>query len=99
MCKKNIYGHRYTYEVCPHCEEEVRLKAELMVQTCPKCGKRIVTCSMCRACDTEENYCTNCCLSYQADVENKETEALAEIEQELKGGRGILFVGHSKTTL
>lgn len=63
-----------TYEVCPHCGEEVELKAELMVQTCPSCGKRIVTCSMCRACDTEDNYCTNCCLSYQAEVENKERE-------------------------
>ena len=64
-----------TYEVCPHCEEEVRLDAELKVQTCPNCGKRIVTCSMCRACDTPENYCTHCCLDYQARVENAENEA------------------------
>ena len=38
-----------TYEVCPHCDHEVELDAELKVQTCPVCGKRIVTCSMCRA--------------------------------------------------
>ncbi len=62
----------YTYEVCPHCGEEVELKNELMVQTCPNCGKRIVTCSMCRACDTGEKYCSLCCLDYQAKVENKE---------------------------
>ena len=62
-----------TYEVCPHCEKEVALQAELKVQTCPNCGKRIVTCSMCRAVsDLKENYCTNCCLAYQADAENKE---------------------------
>ena len=44
-----------------------------MVQTCPHCGKRIVACSMCRASeDTEHNYCTHCCLDYQARVENQE---------------------------
>ena len=64
----------HAYEVCPHCDTEVMLDAELKVQTCPNCGKRIVTCSMCRACDTEENYCTRCCLSYQAMVENFEME-------------------------
>lgn len=63
-----------TYEVCPFCEEEVELNAELMVQTCPHCGRRIVTCSMCRACDTEDNYCTHCCLDYQARVENQEND-------------------------
>jgi len=63
----------YTYEVCPHCGEEVELRNELMVQTCPHCGKRIVTCSMCRACvECEEHYCVNCCLCYQADKENQE---------------------------
>lgn len=60
-----------TYEVCPHCGQEVELKAELMVQTCPHCGKRIVTCSMCRASDTGERYCSLCCLAYQAKKENE----------------------------
>lgn len=64
-----------TFEVCPFCEEEVELNAELMVQTCPHCGKRIVACSMCRASeDTEHNYCTHCCLDYQARVENQEND-------------------------
>ena len=31
-----------TYEVCPHCGEEVELVAFLGVQSCPHCGKRIV---------------------------------------------------------
>lgn len=64
----------YVWEVCPHCNEEVQLDDELMVQTCPTCGRRIVTCSMCRACDANDgkNYCSNCCLSYQADKENEE---------------------------
>jgi len=61
-----------TYEVCPHCNVEVELNAELMVQTCPHCGKRIVTCSMCRACDSPEPYCKHCCLCHQARLENEE---------------------------
>ena len=67
-------NYNTTYEVCPHCGEEVELKAELSVQTCPKCGKRIVTCSMCRACNTRYggNYCNSCCLEYQAETENEE---------------------------
>lgn len=60
------------YEVCPYCGEEVELDAELKVQTCPNCGKRIVTCSMCRACDTDQPYCVHCCLEYQAKAENGE---------------------------
>ena len=62
------------WEVCPHCNEEVELDAELKVQTCPNCGKRIVTCSMCRACDNEDGipYCVHCCLDYQAKAENGE---------------------------
>lgn len=66
-----------TYEVCPHCEAEVELNAELAVQTCPNCGKRIVTCSMCRACDANDgkSYCANCCLCYQAEAENLEADA------------------------
>ena len=50
------------------------LEPELKVQTCPECGKRIVTCSMCRACDTPDNYCSKCCLCYQAERENEEME-------------------------
>lgn len=69
------FDFQHAYEVCPHCNEEVMLEPELKVQTCPNCGKRIVTCSMCRACETGENYCSKCCLEYQAQIENEEMEA------------------------
>ena len=74
MGKKIEIDYEPCYEVCPYCEEEVELNAELMVQTCPNCGKRIVACSMCRACDNEEgvSYCSHCCLEYQAKCENGE---------------------------
>lgn len=66
-----------TYEVCPQCGEEVELDAELKVQTCPSCGARIATCSMCRPCDeTDSNYCTNCVLCRQAKIENDELRAM-----------------------
>ena len=66
--------HGHCWEVCPDCGEEVMLDAELKVQTCPNCGMRIVPCSMCRACDTDKPFCTNCCLCYQAELENREKE-------------------------
>lgn len=79
---KNIYGYEHTYEVCPHCGEEVELNAELSVQTCPKCGKRIVACSMCRAvAESDEPFCQNCCLCHQAEVENKEIEEQKKLEK------------------
>lgn len=65
----------HTYEVCPHCGEEVKLKAELKVQICPNCGKHIVTCSMCLAADlndSEHPYCKFCCLCQYAEVQNEE---------------------------
>lgn len=68
------FDYDHAYEVCPHCEEEVMLDPELKVQTCPNCGRRIVTCSMCRACDTGERYCALCCLDYQAKKENEELQ-------------------------
>ena len=74
--KKTNKDEDYCYEHCPHCDSEVALKAELSVQTCPNCGKRIVTCAMCRVCDANDGkkYCSNCCLCYQAELENKENE-------------------------
>jgi len=74
------FDFNHAYEVCPHCDTEVMLDPELKVQTCPNCGKRIVTCSMCRACDSGEDYCTKCCLSYQAERENEEMEAEREMK-------------------
>lgn len=64
-----------TYEVCPHCSEEVELDAELKVQVCPNCGKHIVTCTMCLAYMTDEiewhPYCANCCLELLANKLNE----------------------------
>ena len=62
MCKKKVY------EWCPYCEQEVKLKAEFAVQTCPSCGMRIVPCSMCDDCDS----CDDCPLDKQAEKENGE---------------------------
>ena len=69
---ENYVWKGMTFEVCPHCGEEVALDAELKVQTCPNCGKRIVACSMCRACEESGDYCKNCPLCFQADAENGE---------------------------
>ena len=64
-----------TQEYCPHCDTIVELDAELKVQTCPNCGKRIVTCSVCRAVDCENIApCKFCPLCYQAAKENEELE-------------------------
>lgn len=70
------FDYDHAYEPCPYCGEEVMLDPELKVQTCPNCGRRIVTCSMCRACDANDGkkYCSNCCLDYQAKKENEELQ-------------------------
>lgn len=65
---------KHVWELCPECEEEVMLDAELKVQTCPNCGKRIVPCAMCTACGEKENYCSKCVLVRQARMENIEDE-------------------------
>lgn len=38
-----------TYEICPHCEEEVLLKDAKfkMKQKCPSCHRMILPCSLC----------------------------------------------------
>lgn len=88
-----------TYEVCPHCGQEVELDAELKVQTCPSCGKRIATCSMCRACDTEDGYCSKCCLCHQAEVENKEKEDISELLTKFGERSGFGATGFALDTI
>ena len=69
-----------TYEVCPHCGEEVELENELKVQVCPHCGKHIVTCSMCLACsDGVKGCCVGCPLNYLADKMNEEKQSFEVI--------------------
>jgi predicted RNA-binding Zn-ribbon protein involved in translation (DUF1610 family) len=45
--------YTYTYEYCPHCENEVKLKAEFKVQICPSCGRKILPCSLCDECKAD----------------------------------------------
>ena len=52
----------YTYEVCPICDKEVRLEAEMKIQECPECGAQILPCSLC---DPDTCDCKNC------DLENR----------------------------
>lgn len=59
------------YEVCPYCDEEVEISAELKISRCPNCGKWIVHCSMCF--NPELNYsCKDCCLEVLAHKLNEE---------------------------
>jgi len=53
--------YNYTYEMCPKCEREVKLKNKFRVQECPKCGERILPCSICTH---DKNYmkCDTCPL-------------------------------------
>ena len=84
-----------TYEVCPQCGEEVELDAELKIQTCPSCGARIVTCSMCRAVDIDSKCCVNCPLEIQARLES--SEKIAESLGLPK--KPTLFVGNTATPI
>ena len=36
-----------TIEYCPHCDSEVELKNEFVVQQCPRCKRSIKPCSVC----------------------------------------------------
>lgn len=68
-----------TYEVCPHCEEEVMLSNELKVQRCPSCGKYIVTCSMCPNNDGSISFeCDKCPLSVLAKRMNESEDNRSE---------------------
>lgn len=62
-----------TIEMCPYCEHEVELDAELSVQVCPDCGHHIVACSVC-FCDRLDGYCSHCCLDHHARILNGEIE-------------------------
>lgn len=49
-------------ELCPHCEEEVKIEAVMFeLQKCPKCGGRIRACSMC---DSDICDCAKCEAKY-----------------------------------
>lgn len=44
------YWANATYEMCPHCGNEVVLYAEKKAQICPNCKSWIAPCSMCEDC-------------------------------------------------
>lgn len=57
------------FEVCPHCENEVKLEVKFEAQVCPHCNIIILPCSICQVSDN----CLNCPLSNHSveDVYNK----------------------------
>ena len=59
------------YELCPHCEEEIKLVNEFKVQVCPSCGKHIVVCSLCPLLMMEGRCTNNCHLEKLANELNE----------------------------
>ena len=49
----------YTWELCPHCDTEVKLKNEFCIQQCPNCKMPILPCSICTH-GTDEAHTTPC---------------------------------------
>lgn len=49
----------YTYELCPYCENEVKLVGakKKVYQECPVCKKQILPCNLC---EQEEMNCGEC---------------------------------------
>lgn len=68
------------YELCPLCEEEVKLQAKSEVQRCPECGKWIAPCAMC---DLDVVICSDCKIAQQADLLN-EKEKSEKIDKYIK---------------
>jgi len=58
-CKFVEAGYDSVWEMCPICNEEVRLEPRLVVQTCPNCKNDILPCSMC---EPDEVDCSKCPL-------------------------------------
>lgn len=53
-----MFNKGVTIERCPHCEQEVELKAvERLLQVCPNCGRLIYPCSLC---NMDKTICWNC---------------------------------------
>lgn len=50
-------------EWCPHCDEEVKIRAEMTKQKCPNCGETIVPCAaLCKALAEDRAECSKCPL-------------------------------------
>ena len=56
-----------TFELCPHCEHEVKINGIMFVpQKCPHCGQPIKACSMC---DWDNCDCEACDKKYPSILE------------------------------
>ena len=74
---------KYVYERCPYCENDVKLKALIMKQYCPKCQHLIKPCSLC---DPDKTRCNDCPLKNN-DVlgEDVSLRALGEVIKKARG--------------
>jgi len=53
----------YFWEMCPHCDEEVKLVRDFRRQLCPNCGKYISPCNICTS-----STCTPCPLEVEFEI-------------------------------
>ena len=56
-------------EWCSHCEREVELSTEMVIQQCPNCGKYIIPCCMC---DWDYTECSKCELVKICETKTKD---------------------------
>lgn len=59
-----------TYELCPHCETEVKISTQFIVQDCPNCKAPIMPCSICDA--TNDNIPQPKCSCDKCPLETNE---------------------------
>lgn len=65
-----------TYEMCPHCGEEVVLLAEHKAQICPNCKRWIAPCSLCKDCKG------NCTIEFVCQRLNRNILTSRELTKE-----------------
>ena len=57
-------NNNFTEEICPYCNETVKLPPHLGIYECPACKRLIIACSMCKTSD-----CGNCKYIKLTEVE------------------------------
>ena len=70
------YWAEVTYEMCPHCGNEVVLYAEKKEQICPDCKMWIAPCSMCEGCKR------NCHIEQECEKLNAQNIVSKELSRE-----------------
>jgi len=53
--------YKYTYELCPLCENQVMIEAKFERQVCPECKNIILPCSICTF-NEDYSKCSQCPL-------------------------------------